>query len=165
MKTNLSALANASAPPGTNDIRALKPPIEIPNGWLWVWAVAGVLVLVVAAWFAWRFGAGEWVGSLFASVVFVVMVGRGFGSFRSIIKVSVVMFALHSAGYFLGGKLMQWLTEPAGVHWLGGLSRTQVSAVAKLAWGFLYGLGFGASLGYAFFTFQNDVRRSKLAHS
>jgi hypothetical protein len=55
MKTNFSALTNASALPGTNDIRALKPPIEIPNGWLWVWAVAGVLVLAVAAWFAWRY--------------------------------------------------------------------------------------------------------------
>jgi hypothetical protein len=55
MKTNLSTLTNASALPGTNDIRALKPPIEIPNGWLWVWAVVGLLVLAIAAWFIWRY--------------------------------------------------------------------------------------------------------------
>jgi hypothetical protein len=51
MKTNLPALAPASA----KDIRAIKPPVEIPNGWVWVWWVAALLVLAAAAYFAWRY--------------------------------------------------------------------------------------------------------------
>ena len=80
------------------------------------------------------------------------MVGRGFGNFRPIIRVSVVIFVLHSAGYFLGGKSTQWLaSSPHGV-----LQGGHISALAKLCWGLLYGLGAGAGLGYAFFTFQGE---------
>lgn len=52
MKTNLLSLL----PPGaTNDIHGIKPPVAIPNGWLWViWAV-GVLTLLAILYFAWRF--------------------------------------------------------------------------------------------------------------
>ena len=45
---------------GTNDIRAIKPPVEIPNPWLWVLWIAGVLLflflvaLVVGIWLAAR---------------------------------------------------------------------------------------------------------------
>jgi hypothetical protein len=55
MKTNLSALTNLSAAPATNDIRALKPPIEIPNGWLWVWYAVGLVVLGIVAYLIWRY--------------------------------------------------------------------------------------------------------------
>ena len=42
---------------GTNDIRGIKPPVEIPNEWLWAIVLAGIVVLVAAAVFAWkRFG-------------------------------------------------------------------------------------------------------------
>jgi hypothetical protein len=81
------------------------------------------------------------------------MIGRGFGNFRPVIKVSVVMFALHSAGYFIGARLMPWLASSA--H--GGLQGGHISALAKLCCGLLYGLGVGAGLGYAFFTFQNEA--------
>jgi hypothetical protein len=33
----------------TNDIRAIKPPVEIPSEWAWVWWLAGSLVLVALA--------------------------------------------------------------------------------------------------------------------
>jgi hypothetical protein len=104
-----------------------------------------------AAWFAWRFGLGEWLGSLAGSIVLAVMIGRGLGNFRSVVKVSIVMFALHSAGYFFGGRLMRWIASST----IGGLRGGHFSALAKLCWGALYGLGVGAGLGYAFFTLQD----------
>jgi hypothetical protein len=52
MKTNLLSLA---PPGGTNDIHGIKPPVAIPNGWLWVFWIAGALVLLAILYFAWRF--------------------------------------------------------------------------------------------------------------
>jgi hypothetical protein len=103
-----------------------------------------------AAWFVSRFGLGEWLGSLAGSVLLAFMIGRGLGHCRSLVKVSIVMFALHSAGYFAGGRLMGWLMSSAHAGLLGG----HHFALAQLSWGLLYGLGTGAGLGYAFFTFQ-----------
>src|SRR2546425_4346478 len=33
----------------TNDIGGIKPPVEIPNSWAWVWWVLGAVVLIAAA--------------------------------------------------------------------------------------------------------------------
>ncbi len=41
----------------TNDIRDIKPPIEISSGWAWLWWALTALVIVVVAlivWFWWR---------------------------------------------------------------------------------------------------------------
>ncbi|MDD5138911.1 MAG: hypothetical protein PHY43_01470 [Verrucomicrobiales bacterium] len=51
MITNTTAQA---AVPVANDIRDIKPPIEIPNGWAWVPAALAIIVLAVAAFFLWR---------------------------------------------------------------------------------------------------------------
>jgi hypothetical protein len=107
-----------------------------------------------AAWLACGFGLGEWLGCLVGSFVLAVMIGRGLGHFHSVLKVSLVMFALHSAGYFLGEKLFYWLVN--STH--GGMRGTPLAALAKLGWGMLYGLGLGAGLGYAFFTFQIEPK-------
>jgi hypothetical protein len=37
-----------------NDIRDIKPPIEIPNGWEWLWWTLGALALFVIASLVWR---------------------------------------------------------------------------------------------------------------
>jgi hypothetical protein len=60
--------------------------------------------------------------------VLAVIIGREFGNFRSVIKMSIVMFALHSAGYFLGGRIMHWLASSTN----GGLRGGHISALAKL---------------------------------
>ena len=58
MNTNLVVQSSPAAPLSrTNDIRALKPPVEIPNYWIWVWVGVGVIavaVLCVVAWRYWR---------------------------------------------------------------------------------------------------------------
>ena len=44
MKTNLAShLISATA--NTNDIRDIKPPVEIPNEWLWLWITLAVVFL------------------------------------------------------------------------------------------------------------------------
>jgi hypothetical protein len=55
MKTNSLPLPIPNALPSTNDIRAIKPPVAIPNGWLWVWCALGALVLITILFFAWRY--------------------------------------------------------------------------------------------------------------
>jgi hypothetical protein len=59
--TNSSALivpapspASTNSISATDDIRKLKPLIEISDEWLWLKIVLGVLALALVAWFAWR---------------------------------------------------------------------------------------------------------------
>ena len=47
MKTNLAThLQSAGAT--TNDIRAIKPPVEIPYEWLWLWIILAVVAIAAA---------------------------------------------------------------------------------------------------------------------
>jgi hypothetical protein len=47
MTTNQSFFVKATnAAAGTNDIRALKPPVEIPNVWFWVFVIAGIIAVL-----------------------------------------------------------------------------------------------------------------------
>ena len=114
-----------------------------------------------AAWFMWHFGWGEWIGSLLGTLIFSVLTARGLGSYAGFGRVWLVVFASHSAGYFLGGQSMSWVGGPGGAAILTGVSAAQIGVLSKLSWGLWYGLGFGAGIGYAFFTFQRggEVRR------
>jgi predicted membrane metal-binding protein len=53
--TNLIPISNSSAALSTNALRDIKPPMEIPTGWVWAFWVAGVLLLVAVAYWAWRY--------------------------------------------------------------------------------------------------------------
>ena len=50
MITNATTQAAA---PLASDIRDIKPPVEIPSGWTWLWWVLGALVIVLLL-LAWR---------------------------------------------------------------------------------------------------------------
>jgi hypothetical protein len=43
-----------SLAPVANDIRDIKPPVEISNGWAWLWWVLAILTFLVAAILVWR---------------------------------------------------------------------------------------------------------------
>jgi hypothetical protein len=47
----LSALTNT----GTNSLKDIKPPVEIPSGWAWVWWMLGILAAAGLAYFVWRY--------------------------------------------------------------------------------------------------------------
>jgi hypothetical protein len=55
----MSAATNLSFSPtalvSTNDLRDIKPPVEIPNGWLWMAWLAGAAVLAALLYWAWRY--------------------------------------------------------------------------------------------------------------
>ena len=51
MITNATATAAAQA---ASDIRDIKPPLEIPNGWAWLWWSIGALVVCVLLTLIWR---------------------------------------------------------------------------------------------------------------
>jgi hypothetical protein len=54
-KTNLpTSLPGADAAYVTNDIRAIKAPVAIPDVWFWILAAAVLLVLAGLAWWIWR---------------------------------------------------------------------------------------------------------------
>jgi hypothetical protein len=107
------------------------------------------------AWFALHYGLGEWLGALLGSAAFVGVLCWRFQNGRPFILVSLIVFALNLAGYFLGGHLTHWLLSPHGSALLTGVSKPGIAVVAKLCWGLVYGLGFGAGIGYAFHTIQN----------
>jgi hypothetical protein len=52
MTTNASPQSAASV---ANDIRDIKPPIVISNGWEWLWWTFGVLVVLALMLLAWRY--------------------------------------------------------------------------------------------------------------
>ncbi len=54
MSTNSLSPTNPAVARATNDIRALKPPVEIPDAWRWVWWTLGVLAVAAIAYFVWR---------------------------------------------------------------------------------------------------------------
>ena len=57
MITNAASIGTPHGPAGTNDIRGIKPPIEIPNAWIWFWAALTVVALaaaIVTAVLLWR---------------------------------------------------------------------------------------------------------------
>jgi len=111
-------------------------------------------VVWCAAWFLLRFGKGEWLGSVFGATAFVAVVSWRLRNFGGFVQTSFIVFGLNAVGYFLGGQIFHWVLGDTGSAMFSGLSKPNLMIVAKLAWGLLYGLGFGAGIGYAFHAVQ-----------
>jgi hypothetical protein len=124
---------------------ALHPLVPGPGSFgrfmkVFVPAYVAYAVVWCGAWFALGFGWGEWLGSFGGCFAFALVAGAVLGNLRPLLRVTLVLFIGHSAGYFLGGPL----------HYHSG-PKYQVLGI--LGWGLLYGLGFGAGIGYAFHAF------------
>jgi len=85
----------------------------------------------IASYFMLRGTAGEWVGSLAGSVLMALVFAMGFGTIKSVVKFSALLFVANSIGYFLGSALNDSITGRAGM----------------LLWGVAYGLFLGAGIG------------------
>jgi hypothetical protein len=107
-------------------------------------------VLWCLAWFVVKGSTGEWLGSFFGSFAFAAVVTRQLGGKASIWTTGLLVFIAHSIGYFMGGKVMYGILGGACAECFQGWSKEHVGMVAKLGWGLLYGLGFGAGIGMAF---------------
>jgi hypothetical protein len=107
-----------------------------------------------AAWFGLGGRVGEWVGALAGTLVFALIAWRWLGQPRGFWIAALVLFVLHTLGYFAGSAWMYGLLE----HGAQGLSKRQVAIVAKLGWGLFHGLGFGAGIGFALGAWQREHR-------
>jgi len=47
-------IATTLVPQGTNELRDIKPPVDIPSGWQWLWWVLGAVALGMMLYWAWR---------------------------------------------------------------------------------------------------------------
>lgn len=45
----------STAASGTNALRDIKPPVEIPSGWEWAFWLIGTLIVVALAYWVWRY--------------------------------------------------------------------------------------------------------------
>ena len=102
------------------------------------------------AWFVIKREAGEWIGSFLGSLAFAVVVMKRMGAKSAFLMTGFFVFAMHSLGYFLGGKVMYGILGGCCAEWFTGWTREQIKIVAMLGWGLHYGLGFGAGIGLAF---------------
>ncbi len=87
----------------------------------------------VGAYFTLGGAVGEWVGSLAGSLLLAVVLAAGLGVSRLAPRLAVLLFAVNSAGYFLGSALYEAIGGRAGM----------------MLWGVVYGLCLGAGLGAA----------------
>lgn len=55
MVTATNTAVAALARTGTNDLRDIKPPVEIPSGWAWALWVAIALIVAAALYLLWRY--------------------------------------------------------------------------------------------------------------
>ena len=104
-----------------------------------------------AGWFIIKGKPGEWCGSLAGSFALGYGIVRLFGNGKNGLVVSLLIFALHSGGYFLGDLVFSATTRGAWAPTMAEhLGKPMAAIVTKLLWGLWYGLGMGAGLGIAF---------------
>lgn len=145
----------------------VMPPLIVgPNRVRRFYGVFGPAFLLYAivwslCWFIFKGRLGEWMGSFFGSVVFALASARLLRSNHHLVVAVIVLFALHSAGYFLGG--MAYMSQRNPPEFMQGLSRSQIGFIAKMLWGLLYGAGFGAGIGFVFYSFQVQAAPSATA--
>lgn len=110
---------------------------------LWALAFFAYAAAWVLAYFTVRATTGELIGAIAGSILMAVVLALGFGSLRSTVKLSAVLFVSNSLGYFLGAALFQSLNAPTGM----------------LLFGVVYGLFFGAGIGAALHLVQVDTSK------
>lgn len=118
-------------------------------------AFAGYSIAWIVGWMSLRGHPGSIAGLLAGTVVMGVILTRAFEVKRGAGKIIILLFLLNSAGYFLGGILMEWLAAKPQISLFGSvLAKPVQMTAAKLLWGICYGVGFGAGLGWAFHSCQ-----------
>jgi hypothetical protein len=99
--------------------------------------------LYAVGWCAGWFGLkgkyhGDFFGALVGLAAMTWLLQGAFGQRRGFLRLFLVLFAFHSAGYYVGGELYALVRGTSG----------------RLLWGAAHGLGFGAGLGYVLFHCQ-----------
>ncbi len=53
--TKATNILSSATPATANQLREIKPPVEIPNPWAWAWWAVGVLVVAALVYLAWLY--------------------------------------------------------------------------------------------------------------
>ena len=101
---------------------------------LWALAFFAYAAAWMIAYFTLGRTVGEVVGSVVGSGLMAVVLAAGFGSLRSTLKLSAILFVSNLLGYFLGAALFDFFGN---------------GPMAMLLFGVVYGLFFGAGIGAA----------------
>jgi hypothetical protein len=120
-------------------------------------AFLGYAIVWSGFWFWLKFGWGEWLGAAAGCLLFTLVGAWKFNAWDRYWKVSIAFFTLHTIGYFAGGWSMGQLLAVAKQAPIASLDKRQWITLAQLSWGFAYGLGFGAALGYLTYEFQRTL--------
>jgi hypothetical protein len=97
----------------------------------------------ISAYFTLGGTIGEWIGSLFASILMASVFAIGFGIRTAALSFSAVLFVTNSLAYFLGSTLYNFVHGPAGM----------------VLWGIVYGLFLGAGIGVVLYLAQRSKNR------
>jgi hypothetical protein len=122
---------------------ALKPLVVQPKAKRTFWRWFSLAFFAYAAgwivsYFTLRGTLGESLGSLVGSASLGLVLAVALGAPNRYVRISLELFATHSAGYFLG----EWLHH--SVH----------GRIGMLLWGVCFGLGFGLGLARALYFAQ-----------
>jgi hypothetical protein len=129
---------------------ALSRLVVAPGAWKRFPALfASAFFLYALGWCACWFGlrgkhlADLW-GALAGLAAMVWLFQSAFGTRPGFLRLLLVLFVCHSAGYYLGGELYAQFRGSTG----------------RLLWGVAHGLGFGAGLGYVLHMLQRAPTRA-----
>lgn len=102
-----------------------------------------------------RSAAGLFAGTAVMAAVFAA----AFEARGAMLKIATALFVLNSLGYFAGGWIEGSLAQMKSLNLaVVVLSGAALDVFMKAMWGVCYGIGFGAGLGYAFYTAQSGAR-------
>jgi hypothetical protein len=127
---------------------ALGRLVQEPGGWRRFQLTFALAFLVYAiGWCSFWFGLrGKYYADLWGAAIglagLTLILRRAFHSTAGFWKLFLVLFLLHSAGYYLGGVLYGSFRGYTG----------------RLLYGAAHGLGFGAGLGWVLFYCRQSVR-------
>jgi hypothetical protein len=103
---------------------------------------------------------GSLAGLLAGTTVMGAILACGCARCDAVLKIIPVLFVANGAGYFIGEWAYNFIPTLKEGNALGiVLERSTRAALARAAWGLLYGLGFGAGIGFAFHAAQAEVRK------
>ena len=100
------------------------------------------------------------IGSLAGIVAMAGLLAWGFKAPEAMLRIIIALLATNLAGYFIGEWAYNEVLAIKEGNSLGIVLENATRAVlSKAAWGLFYGLGFGAGIGFAFFTCQAKARK------
>ena len=122
-------------------------------------AFAAYSLFWIAGWIALRGHPGSLLGLLAGTVAMGWVLTCAFDAQNTTMQVIAALFVLNSVGYFAGGLVEGAVMGLKSISIFGSpLTRPAQAMLAKLLWGFCYGVGFGAGLGFAFHFCQAGTR-------